>query len=396
MIPKLRTLTPSVFLLALVLALSGCSNTNTGPAPTSTAPAAIDSLERQAKLFMDQGAVAAVVQVRWPGGEWTKAYGVRNLDSREPAQPTDLVEVASITKTMTAVTVLKLVDDGLIGLDDPVNDIIPGFKTVLHPPAPITVRQLLGHTSGAPEFSDVLYKGVDLRAAIGHLQQVTPEKAFQLAGTVPWEPFSVGSFSYSNTNYMALGLLVETLRHKPFAQVLREEVIDPLGLKDTTIQRLDLRETRLLHGYVTIRGERLDITDNTDTADSPAAGVTSTVADVNTFYAALFQGRLVSPGSLAEMKKKPSLAPYALGVWTFPDGCTSGTTRFEGRGGFWAYVTIAVSSDDGQYVATMTLVPPALPTESEDSASDSRRDLFRGQMESTLNETLDRLCQRPN
>lgn len=293
---------------------------------------------------------------------------------------------------MTAVTVLKLVDDGLVGLDDPVNTLIPGFTALLHPPGPVTARQLLGHIFGVPEFTDVLYKDVDVRAAGGHLQ-VTPETALRMAGTKPWEPVSVGTFNYSNTGYVALGLLVEALRHKPFGQVLKEEVIDRLGLRDTTTERLDLHEPRLLHGYIALQGERLDVTDNSDTAGSAHAGVTSTVADVNTFFAALFRGRLLSAASMAEMKTKPSLAPYGLGLWTWTGGCR-GEMRFEGRGQFWTYITVAVASEDGTYVASMTVVPPVIPPESEDPSAANTRDLIRGQLESTLNETLDRLCQQ--
>jgi D-alanyl-D-alanine carboxypeptidase len=380
-------------MLALVLVMSGCAYTNSEPAPTITPPLPTDSVEQQARLFMDRGALATVVQVRWPGGEWSKAYGVRDLDTKTPAQPKDRVEVASITKTMTAVTVLRLVDDGLIGLDDPVNDVIPGFTTVLHPPGPITVRQLLGHVSGIPEYTNLQFKNSDqLRQAISAPAQVTPEKAFELAGTQKWDPSSVGTFSYSNTGYEALELLVETLRHKPYAQVLREEVIDPLGLKDTSTAHVDVHDPRLIHGYITLQGQRLDITDNADRVDSAAAGATSTVADVDTFFSALFQGKLTSAKSLAELKKRPSLAPYALGVWTWPDGGKGGT-RFEGRGGLWDYLTFAAASDDGRYVATMTVIPPALPTEVEDSAGNAQRDLWSGQMESVVNETLDRLCQ---
>jgi D-alanyl-D-alanine carboxypeptidase len=244
-----------------------------------------------------------------------------------------------------------------------------------------------------PAFNEALFKDVDIRSAIS--EQVTPERALQLAGSLPWDPASVGSFTYSDTDYMALALLVETLRHKAFAQVLREEIIDPLGLTDTSTQNLDLNDARVLHGYITLHGQRLDVTDNTWTVDSPAAGVTSTVADVNSFYAALFQGKLISAKSLAELKKRPSLAPYALGVWTWPDGCTAGT-RFEGRGALWAYLTLAVSSEDGRYVAAMTLVAPPLPTQVEDPGSEARRDLWLSHMESALNETLDRLCQHPD
>ncbi|NUP75551.1 MAG: serine hydrolase, partial [Sinomonas sp.] len=269
--------------------LAACTYTGPDSAPSSSGPAAMVPLERQVQLFLDDGAVSAVVQVRWPGGEWSRAYGVRDLASNASAQPTDRVQVASVTKTMTAVAVLKLVDDHLIGLDDPVNDVIPGFTAALHPPGPITVRQLLGHTSGIPEVNDALPHDVDFRPLM--TQTLTMERGLQLAGTLPWPASHVGSFAYSNTNYLALGLLVQTLRRKPFADVMREEVFAPLGLKSTTLGHIDLHEADLLHGYVTLRGERIDTTDNTFLVGSPAAGAASTVADLNQFMAGIFQGK---------------------------------------------------------------------------------------------------------
>jgi hypothetical protein len=88
---------------AVVLAVSGCTYTTNDATPSPTSPNPLAPLEKQVQLFMDQGAVAAVVQVRWPEDEWSKAYGMRDLDSKTPAQPTDRVQVASVTKTMTAV-----------------------------------------------------------------------------------------------------------------------------------------------------------------------------------------------------------------------------------------------------------------------------------------------------
>ena len=374
---------------ALVLAVSGCTYTTEDTAPSPTSPGAFASLERQVQLFMDQGAVAAVVQVRWPEGEWSKAYGVRDLESRTPAQPTDRAQIASVTKTMTAVAVLKLVDDHLIGLDDPVNDVIPGFTASLKPPGPITVRQLLSHTSGMPEVNDALPHDVDFRPVLS--QRMTMERGVRLAGTLPWPASSVGSFKYSNTNYLALGLLIQALRHKPFVQVMREDVFDPLGMKNTSLDRVDLHETGLLHGYVTLRGERVDTTDNIFSAGSPAGGAVSTVANLNLFMAGLFQGRAVSPGSLREMKTSPGFVPYGLGLWQHGDGC-SAANRQQGMGSFWDYQTVAVSSDDGRYQAAMTVTTPPLPTEFEDPSREYWRDLLSGQIESTLNETLDRLC----
>ncbi|MFF2347024.1 serine hydrolase domain-containing protein [Pseudarthrobacter sp. NPDC058119] len=379
--------------LGLALVLSGCTYSPDEPKPSSSSPSPFAPLENQIQLFMDEGAVATVVQVRWPEGEWSRAYGVRDLESKAPAQPTDRAEVASVTKTMTAVTVLKLVDDHLIGLDDPVNDIIPGFTSALKPPGPITARQLLSHTSGIPEVNDALPKDVDFRPVLS--QTLTMERGLELAGTLPWAPASVGTFKYSNTNYLALGLLVQTLRHKPFVQVMQEEVFDPLGLKHTSLDHLDPHENGLLHGYVTLRGERIDTTDNTFTVGNPAGGAVSTMEDLNLLLAGIFQGRAVSPTSLKEMKTSPGFGPYGLGVWEHADGCSK-ESRHEGLGSFDDYQTVAVSSADGLYQAAMTVTTPPMPTEFEDPSTANKRDLLNGQIESTLNETLDRLCTPAN
>ncbi|QDG89337.1 serine hydrolase [Pseudarthrobacter sp. NIBRBAC000502770] len=373
---------------AAVLAVTGCTYTPDEPVPSPSSPNPFGSLENQVKLFMNDGAVATVVQVKWPGGEWSKAFGMRDLETRTPAQPTGRVQIASVTKTMTAVAVLKLVDDHLIGLDDPVNDVIPGF-TALKPPGPITVRQLLSHTSGMPEANDALPRDVDFRPSVS--RTMTMERGLQLAGTLPWDGSSVGSFRYSNTNYLALGLLIQELRHKPFTSVMREEIFGPLGLKSTTLDHLDPLESGLLHGYVTLRGERIDTTDNIFSAGSPAVGAVSTVEDMNHFMAALFQGRAISAASLGAMTAKTVFSPYGLGLWEHADGC-SPQPRYAGRGLFWDYQTVAVSSSDGRYQASMTVTTPPLPTELEDESTQNMRELLVGQIESTLNEALDRLC----
>lgn len=376
--------------LAVALTLTGCTYSPDEPAPSSSPPSLFASLESQAQLFMDQGAVAAVVQIRWPEGQWSKAYGVRDLETRTPAQPTDRAAVASVTKTMTAIAVLKLVDDHLIGLDDPVNDVIPGFTSALKPPGPISVRQLLSHTSGMPEVNDALPHDVDFRAGLS--KTLTMEEALQLAGTLPWTEASVGSFKYSNTNYFALGILLQTLRHKPYVQIMQEEVFDPLGLKNTSLARVDPHEPGLLHGYVTLRGERIDTTDITLADPNPAGGAISTMDDLNLLMAGIFQGRAVSAASLREMKTSPGFSPYGLGLWEHADGC-SRESRHEGRGGFWEYQTVAVSSSDGRYQAAMTVTTPPMPTELEDPSTENKRVLLNGQVESTLNETLDRICK---
>lgn len=173
---------------------------------------------------------------------------------------------------------------------------------------------------------------------------------------------------------------------------MQEEVFEPLGLKNTSLKPVDLTAPGLLHGYATIRGERVDVTDNTAWAGNPAGGATSTVEDVNIFMAALFTGRAISSASLREMKASPGFAPYGPGIWEHSDGCSK-ESRHEGLGSLWGHQTTAVSSADGRYQATMTVTVPPLPTGLEDPASEEKRSFMNGRMESTLNETLDRLCK---
>ena len=342
------------------------------------------------RAFVDQGSVAVLAEVRWPEGTWSRAYGVRNLESREAATPEDQVFVASITKSMTAVSVMKLVEDGLIGLDDPVNGVLDSFTAVLRPPGPITVRQLLGHTSGMHTFQEVTEKTADDVPRVV-TEDITTQRALELTAQLPWDARDVGSFRYSDSNYMALGQLVEKLRGQPYTEVLRADIIDPLKLEDTSVDPATAATPSVIRGYITYGGERLDVTESPGTLGSPAYGVISTMSDINDFYAALFRGDLVSAGSLQEMTTTEVFPLYGLGLRKWNQGCDD-KHRFGGTGGFWTYRTASVASTDGQYQATMTLVPPPMPTPLEDPETDDKLNLWDDQMVSALQETLDRLC----
>lgn len=379
-------------LAAMVLALCSCSYSEPSPPPDSfgTAPPPTKSIENTMRNFVDQGAVAVVAEVRWPGGTWSRAYGVRNLESNDAATPEDRVFVASVTKSMTAVSVMKLVEDGLIGLDDPVNGILDSFTTVLKPPGPITVRQLLGHTSGMRSFEEVTERTADdVRRVIE--EDVSPQRGLELTGQLPWDARDVGSFRYSNSNYLALGQLVEKLRGRPFAEVLRQDVIDRLKLERTTLDPAAAAGPDVIRSYITYRGERLDVTEAPGALGSPASGAMSTMSDINDFYGALFRGELLAKESVQEMTRAEAIPLYGLGLRRWNQDC-DGAHRFGGTGGYWTYRTASVASTDGKYQATMTLVTPPMPTALEDPETDDKLNLWDDQMVSALQETLDRLC----
>lgn len=130
-----------------------------------------------------------------------------------------------------------------------------------------------------------------------------------------------------------------------------------------------------------------------DQLGSPAHGVVSTMSDINNFLAALFRGQLVSHSSLEEMKKTSRAPSFGLGTWKWSQDCT-GAHRYGGRGGYLNYRTIATSSADSRYQATVIMVPAPLPSPLEDPEAENTRDLWSDQIQSALLATLDPLCQQ--
>ncbi len=153
----------------------------------------------------------------------TAAMGVRTLAASEAAATTDRFRIASISKVITAITVLHLVEQGLVGLDDPVGGLIASALGVEAQPggtADITVRQLLTHTSGFGQYENVFFG-----AQVGSCREAaTVGFSRQLAGTP-----GVG-YRYSNMNFCVLGLLIEHLTGVPYEQAVYEQLLTPLGI----------------------------------------------------------------------------------------------------------------------------------------------------------------------
>ena len=317
------------------------------------------ALEAFSRSMIDDGAPAVLIEVKRGGKAWTHADGVRNLDTREPATASDPFRVGSITKSMVAVSVMKLVEEGKVGLDEQVSKYLPEFGTVLHPPGPVTVRQLLIHETGLPEF------GIPLLAS-GPWPEVmnrplSLEQQLALAATVPWERRLAQGFEYSNSNYAALGLIVQRLRGKGINTVLKEDIADPLGLESTGLPRPGAAPATMVHGYITVNGQRLDVTQPAWLSEFAAGGAVSTVSEVNTFYAALFEGKLLRDESRAAMLRRDGDF-YGFGLWRWNDTCTN--RLYHGhRGDIDGYGSVSMSSEDGSRQLTIAVAyPPEPPT----------------------------------
>jgi len=151
---------------------------------------------------------------------YERGYGWSDLGKRAPARAQTIYRIGSLTKSFTAAAILQLQREGKLALSDRVDRLLPGFAW-----NGITIEDLLAHESGIPSYSDD-----DL---LDRHRAYTPA---QLVAAVAQRPliFEPGtSWSYSNTNYILLGMIVERVTGMPYAAYLQHAVLDPLDLRDT-------------------------------------------------------------------------------------------------------------------------------------------------------------------
>jgi D-alanyl-D-alanine carboxypeptidase len=353
--------------ILMVWSLGGCTAAADPPArqsPTAqsstatapTTPAFASVLERYSEKLHDAGAPAVIIEMKSRLGDWSTAVGVRSLENREPVKLADQVHIGDITMSMVAVSVMKLVEEGKVRLDDPITKYLPEFEDMIHPPGPVTVRSLLGHRSGMPHYWEAL-----LRAGDAGDKAMSHEQRLAAAATVPWKPQGpAGVFSYSNTNYSALALLVEKLRGRDIGEVLHSDIAQPLGLQDTLMTGDQPGPAKMVHGYIlSKKGERLETTLSPFHTGSADSGMISTVQDLNTFFAALQQGKVLKSKTLAEMTT-PNHEEYGLGLMKRYDPC-SNNFYFGHVGVVLGYGTLALISADGSRQLAIAVARPPSP-----------------------------------
>lgn len=272
-----------------------------------TAPArswAGDRAVRQAvNRLTAAGLPGAIALVSDHGRTASAAAGWADVAAKRAMTPTGHLRVGSNTKVFTATMVLQLVAEHRLSLDGTVGKLLPGL---VHGGDRITVRQLLSHTSGlAPFEQDPAFSAPYLRGDAGYYW--SPRRLVALADS--HAPLSAPgtNFTYANTNYFVLGLIIEKVTHHSYEQELGRRILAPLRLRDT---RLPVRSLKIqnpaVHGYLLGKPGQApqDIAFAMSPSTAWAAGaLTSTVSDLARFDRALFTGRLLPKAQLAEMTK---------------------------------------------------------------------------------------------
>lgn len=207
----------NVALIAISAALlAGCSL-----APRQSA-STIDSIiaDEMAKQRIPGLAIAVVQRGGLIGG---KGFGLANVEHSVPVTPSTLFQTASIGKQFTAVAVMLLMEDGKIALDDPVAKYLSGAPATWQA---ITVRHLLTHTSGIPDYED---------GKLDYRKDYTEDELVQFAFGLPLDFPAGARWSYSNTAYVLLGVIVRKASGQFYGDVLHDRVFEPLGMSTARV-----------------------------------------------------------------------------------------------------------------------------------------------------------------
>ncbi len=343
-----------------VLALTGALTAG-GAAAAEPRPATPPVQRTLDALVRDDGFPGALAAVRGRDGR-TRDHtaGVADLRTGAKVPVNGRVRLASNTKMFTATVVLQLVGEGEVGLDEPVETYLPGLvrgdgidgRT-------ITVRQLLQHTSGLPDYDEVLIGDyVSIQHTYFEPRQLL-DAALTRTSTGP-------GWRYSNTNYVLAGLIIQKVTGRPVGEEITERIIEPLGLRDTywPAQGDQTIRGRHPHGYWPVDGH-VDVTVQDPAMGWAAGQLIGTPRDLTTFLTALLGGRLLEPALLDEMRTTvdapefdtTGTARYGLGIASFELSC--GGLAWNHGGDAPGYVSRHAVTDDGR---AATVVVTANPT----------------------------------
>ena len=231
-----------------------------------------------ALLFADRGKVV-----------YAKGVGEANMTSHTPNTPQTKFGIASITKQFTALLILQQVAENKIALQGKVSDYLPWYRKDTG--SRMTIEQLLQHTSGLPGDFDWPEFNATPEAARRYEHQEFAEKFCQPALTS--EPGA--KWEYSNCGYNLLGLIVERVNGTTFEALLKERILDPMGMKDSGMDRNDLTQLGGATGYLRHAGPRYTIGASIDRIHGFSSGsMYSTVEDLYKWNQAFSSGEFIS------------------------------------------------------------------------------------------------------
>lgn len=319
-------------------------------------------------LGLEGAPPGAIIIIRRGNDETVYAAGAAALkcgpapagcDGLRPPRTSDHMRIASVSKAFSGAAALTLVAEGRLDLDDTIGALLPDLPRQWHR---VSVRQLLNHTSGLPDYSGS--RGFAEYLTAWPTDPPSPRQLLDFVAHVPLQ-FRPGSrYRYSNSDNIAVGLIVEAATSRPYRNVLRSSVFRPLGL-DRTDLRPQVRLPRpYMHGYA--KQDLLFVDVSQEIAFGGYAwasgGILSTPADLARFAAAYVGGDLFGGKARGQQYRfvpraqssppGPGRNAAGLGLFRYRTGCG---TVFGHTGSILGYTQFFAATRDGKVAITMSV-----------------------------------------
>ncbi|MFJ3761006.1 serine hydrolase domain-containing protein [Streptomyces sp. NPDC090080] len=332
-------------------------------APAAAAPAAGHRATREAvRTAVAAGVPGVTATARDPHGTWSTTAGVGDTRTGAPRSAFDHYRVGSITKTFVATVLLQLEAEGRLSLDDTVDRWLPGVvRGHGNDGRRVTVRQLLDHTSGIYNYTsdDGFVRTYFLKDGFLRHRYDTLTPADLVALAMRHAPdFAPGTdWSYSNTNYVLAGMVINAVTGHSYAEEITRRVIEPLRLTGTVVPgtrtTLPSPSSRAYSKLAeTATGPAYDVTALNPSLASSAGEIISTSADLTRFYQALLRGRLLPAHQLKEMKTTvpvPGDPHSAYGLGLIDRTLSCGVHVWGHDGGIHGSSSTAATTADGRH-----------------------------------------------
>jgi D-alanyl-D-alanine carboxypeptidase len=331
------------------------------PADARSARAADAALDRALRELVEMpgGPPGAIALVQRGASLRVHAFGVAAIGDPGRPRKNDHMRIASVAKAFSGAVALSLVDAGLLSLDDTIGRWLPSQPSAWHV---VTLRQLLGHTSGLPDFS----ASQAFREAVAGSLAVAPPPAALLA-FVADEPlaFTPGTqYRYSNSDNVAVGLIVESATGTSYEEALGRRVLRPLGLRRTGLPAGPEVPEPLIHGYDLEQDGAFDDVSQLFASGWAWAsgGIISTPADLNRFIRGYVGGRLFRRAVRAQQRRwvpaagseptGPGMNSAGLAVFRYRTRCG---TVLGHTGNTLGFTQFAAATGDGTRSTTVSI-----------------------------------------
>jgi D-alanyl-D-alanine carboxypeptidase len=262
--------------------------------PARPSPARLDSLDGWVRSFMQERRIPGVTYALVSNGRVlaSRQLGLADVELRVPVTDSTVFEIGSISKQFVAAAVMLLVEQGRLGLDDPIHRHLADLPSDW---MGVTIRQLLTHTSGIPDYEEIATYDV-------YRFRLTPEEVIRIAHSRPVD-FAPGTgFYYSNTGYFLLSRIVERVEGEPLGRVLQRRIFGPLRMTRTRMADPEAIIPNRASGYwVNRTGELINRMPTETSSTLGAGGILSSVGDMALWDAALRDDRLLSAASRRTM-----------------------------------------------------------------------------------------------